>query len=184
MGWRGVLLASIAATVTHCPWHAALEGLGAAKNAEMSWSWKPDIHKTQDTLSRAQAHYLQRHTQTPTEGILYRLFTHTHIHTHTLVYADTQVVGEITVVECRHNRIPVHRGTATSPRAFFRAETGGANKPQVTGTAFLPSAAGKEARVKNKQTKKTCRFNKPSSRSEGKKKKKKKDDAWKCHPLH
>lgn len=59
-----------------------------------------------ETFSRTQAHYLQRHTQTPTVGILYRLFTNTH--THTPFHADAQVVGEITVVERRLNRIPAH----------------------------------------------------------------------------
>lgn len=70
-----------------------------------------------ETFSRTQAHYLQRHTQTPTVGILYRLFTRTHTHSfpHRHTHTHTQVVGEITVVERRLNRIPAQRGTATSP---------------------------------------------------------------------
>lgn len=43
---------------------------------------EPVTHKTQ-TSSLAQAHYLQRHTHTPTEGILYILFTHTETHSST-----------------------------------------------------------------------------------------------------
>ena len=63
--------------------------------------------------------------------------------------------------------IPVHRGTATSPRAFFRVNTGHTNELRVTGAVRALSAGGKEA----------CLWPallQLSSWSEGKKKKKKK----------
>lgn len=41
--------------------------------------------------------------------------------------------------------IPVHRGTATSPRAFFRVNTGRTNELRVTGAVRALSAGGKEA---------------------------------------